>query len=233
LTRRSDKVLVAGTATNPLESLIWRNLLCEWHLTLRASEDGDRHGCFSRIFCHFRFCSPLLLNLGLRFAHQKSLCYKNVTFDRTHHKFQNFNTTRGFMSTRILAALLFSPLLLSCGDEGTISYKEKMPPAVPGNLEAVAGSQQITLTWNTVSNASSYRIYWNTQEITENLKQITDAEGDPNATITVQTIKDVVTNPYVHTGLTPGTTYYYRVAAFNKALSKGLSNVDASAIPNP
>ena len=143
------------------------------------------------------------------------------------------------MSTRILAALLFSPLLFSCGDEGTISYKEKMPPAVPGNLEAVAGSQQITLTWDKVGNASSYRIYWNTQEITENLKQITDAEGDPNTSITVQTIKDNVTSPYIHlgqpsnmAGLASGTKYYYRVAAFNQAGSKGLS-AEASATTNP
>ena len=136
------------------------------------------------------------------------------------------------MSTRILAALLFSPLLFSCGDEGTISYKEKMPPAVPGNLEAVAGSQQITLTWDKVGNASSYRIYWDTKEIEANLKQITDAEGDPNTSITVQTIKDNLTNPYVHTGLIPGTTYYYRVAAFNQAGSKGLSS-EAFAIPTP
>ena len=96
------------------------------------------------------------------------------------------------MSTRILAALLFSSLLFSCGDEGTISYKEKMPPTVPGNLEAVAGSQQITLSWDEVSNASNYRIYWNTEEITENLKHITNAEGDPNTSITVQTIKDIM-----------------------------------------
>ena len=137
------------------------------------------------------------------------------------------------MSTRILAALLFSPLLFSCGDEGTISYKEKMPPAVPVNLEAVAGSQQITLTWDKVGNASSYRIYWDdTKEIEANLKQITDAEGNPNNSITVQTIKDNVTNPYVHTGLIPGTTYYYRVAAFNQAGSKGLS-AEASATTNP
>ena len=137
------------------------------------------------------------------------------------------------MSTRILAALLFSPLLFSCGDEGTISYKEKMPPAVPGNLEAVAGSQQITLTWDKVGNASSYRIYWDdTKEIEANLKQITDAEGNPNTSLTVQTIKDNVTNPYVHTGLTPGTTYYYRVAAFNQAGSKGLSSeASGTAIP--
>ena len=144
------------------------------------------------------------------------------------------------MSTRILAALLFSPLLFSCGDEGTISYKEKMPPAVPGNLEAVAGSQQITLTWDKVGNASSYRIYWDdTKEIEANLKQITDAEGDPNTSITVQTIKDNVTSPYIHlgqpsnmAGLASGTKYYYRVAAFNQAGSKGLS-AEASATTNP
>ena len=135
------------------------------------------------------------------------------------------------MSTRILAALLFSSLLFSCGDEGTISYKEKMPPTVPGNLEAVGGSQQISLSWDKVSSASSYRIYWSTEEITENLKQITGAEGDPNTSIAVQTVKDIVTNSYVHTGLTPGTTYYYRVAAFNKAGSKGLS-IEASSNPS-
>jgi len=110
--------------------------------------------------------------------------------------------------------------------------KKKMPPAVPVNLEAVAGSQQIILTWDKVGNASSYRIYWDTKEIEANLKQITDAEGNPNTSITVQTIKDNVTNPYVHTGLTPGTTYYYRVAAFNQAGSKGLSS-EASTIPTP
>ena len=135
------------------------------------------------------------------------------------------------MVIRVLAALMLSPFLFSCSDEGTISYKEKMPPARPDNLQAVAGSQQITLTWDTVSNASSYRIYWDTKEIGANLKQITDAEGDPNTSITVVTIKDNVTSPYVHTGLTPGTTYYYRVAAFNQAGSKGLS-AEASETSN-
>jgi len=134
---------------------------------------------------------------------------------------------------RVLAALLLSPFLFSCSDEGTISYKEKMPPARPDNPQAFAGSQQITLKWDTVSNASSYRIYWDTKEIEANLKQITDAEGDPNTSITVQTIKDNVTSPYVHTGLTPGTTYYYRVAAFNQAGSKGLSIKEASGTAIP
>ena len=110
------------------------------------------------------------------------------------------------MSTRILAALLFSPLLFSCGDEGTISYKEKMPPAVPGNLEAVAGSQQITLTWDEVGSATSYTIFWNTVPTQAKYK---DAEQEDQRV-------DGVTNPFVHTGLTAGQAYYYRVAAFNE-----------------
>jgi fibronectin type 3 domain-containing protein len=137
------------------------------------------------------------------------------------------------MMIRVLAALLLSPFLFSCSDEGTISYKEKMPPAIPGNLQAVAaGSQQITLKWDAVSNASSYRIYWDTKEIEANLKQITDAEGNPNTSLTVQTIADNVTNPYVHTGRTANQKYFYRVAAFNQAGSKGLSG-ESSAIPTP
>ena len=160
------------------------------------------------------------------------MCYKNVTFDQDPPEFLKLRAiSRGSMVIRVLATLLLSPFLFGCSDEGTISYKEKMPPARADNLQAVAGSQQITLTWDAVSNASSYRIYWDTKEIEANLKQITDAEGDPNTSITVQTIKDNVTSPYVHTGLTPGTTYYYRVAAFNQAGSKGLS-AEASETSN-
>ena len=174
----------------------------------------------------------LLTNLGLHFAHQKSLCYKNVTFDCISLKILKLQTLLEVSCPPESWLLCSSPLCSSAaGDEGTISYKKKLPPTVPGNLEAVAGSQQITLSWDEVSNASNYRIYWNTEEITENLKHITNAEGDPNTSITVQTIKDIVTNSYVHTGLTPGTTYYYRVAAFNKAGSKGLS-IEASSSPS-
>ena len=160
------------------------------------------------------------------------MCYKNVTFNQDLSEFLKLRAiSRGSMVIRVLTALVLSPFLFSCSDEGTISYKEKMPPAIPGNLQAVPGSQQITLTWDAVSNASSYRIYWDTKEIEANLKQITDAEGNPNTSLTVQTIADNVTNPYVHTGRTTNQKYFYRVAAFNQAGSKGLS-AEASETSN-
>ena len=125
------------------------------------------------------------------------------------------------MRSYILAALLLSLFLFSCGDEGTISYKEKMPPAIPGNLEATAGSQQITLSWDNVSNVTSYTIFWNTVPTQAKYK---NAEQEDQR-------MDDVTNPFVHTGLTAGQEYYYRVAAFNKAGSKGLS-IEASSSPS-
>ena len=119
------------------------------------------------------------------------------------------------MSTRILATLLFSPLLFSCGDEGKISYKEKMPPAIPSGLSADAGpnSKQITLNWNAVSNATSYTIFWNTVPTQAKFK---DAEQKDQRI-------DGVSNPFTHDNLTNGQDYYYRVAAFNQAGSRGIS----------
>ena len=127
------------------------------------------------------------------------------------------------MSTRTLAALLFSPLLFSCGDEGTISYKEKMPPAVPGNLVAEAGpnSKQITLNWNAVSNATSYTIFWNTVPTQAKFK---DAEQKDQRI-------DGVSNPFTHDNLTIGQDYYYRVAAFNQAGSRGISEQASATTP--
>ena len=127
---------------------------------------------------------------------------------------ETLTTSRGLMSTRILAALLFSTLLLGCGDEGKISYKEKMPPAIPSNLQAVASSQKVNLTWNAVSNATSYTVFWNT-ELTQS--KYNNAVASDNMT------EGITTNSFVHDNLTAGQEYFYRVAAFNQAGSKGLS----------
>ena len=130
---------------------------------------------------------------------------------------ETLTTSRGLMSTRILATLLFSPLLFSCGGDDPL-----MPPSVPGNLVAEAGSQQITLTWDAVSNATSYTIFWNTVPTQAKFK---------NAEQEDQRI-DGASNPFTHDNLTIGQDYYYRVAAFNQAGSRGIST-EASATTSP
>lgn len=74
------------------------------------------------------------------------------------------------------------------------------PPSVPTGLTAVAGDLQATISWPLVPNTDSYNIYWSTTD------GVTPANGTQ--------IADVA-NPYIMTGLTDGTTYYYVVTAVN------------------
>lgn len=88
-------------------------------------------------------------------------------------------------------------------------------PSAPAGLTATAGNGQITISWNSVSGATSYNIYWsNTTGVTKtNGTKITDA-----------------TSPYTHTGLTNGTTYYYVVTAGN-SYGESSESSQLSAIP--
>ncbi|RKZ92232.1 MAG: hypothetical protein DRR19_04810, partial [Candidatus Parabeggiatoa sp. nov. 1] len=70
------------------------------------------------------------------------------------------------------------------------------PPATPVNLAANPDNGQIVLTWQPVSGADAYLVYW-------------EAAGGSGHSISTKT------PAYVHTGLTNGTTYYYRVTAIN------------------
>jgi uncharacterized protein (DUF1800 family)/fibronectin type 3 domain-containing protein len=71
------------------------------------------------------------------------------------------------------------------------------PPAeAPANLAAVPGNARVTLTWDPVPNATSYRIF-----------RATDGEFTKIATVTATTFKN--------TGLTNGLTYLFRIAGRN------------------
>ena len=75
-----------------------------------------------------------------------------------------------------------------------------LPPATPAGLKALSGNSQATISWNPVSSAVSYNLYWSMSS------GVTTVNGTKLANIT---------SPYTHSGLTNGSTYYYIVTAVN------------------
>jgi fibronectin type 3 domain-containing protein len=75
-------------------------------------------------------------------------------------------------------------------------------PTSPTGVTAVGGTGQVTLSWISVSNATSYNVYYATTS------GVTTGSGTKIAG---------VSSPYVHTGLSAGTTCYYIVTAVNSA----------------
>jgi fibronectin type 3 domain-containing protein len=86
-------------------------------------------------------------------------------------------------------------------------------PAAPTGLTAVPADAKVTLSWNAVAGAASYNIYRSTASGAETLVQ---------SGVTGTTFSD--------TGLTDGTTYYYKVSAVNAAGESPLS-AEVSATP--
>jgi cytochrome c553 len=73
-------------------------------------------------------------------------------------------------------------------------------PATPAGVAAVGGTNKVTISWNAVSNATSYNIYWATAT------GVTAASGTRIA---------VAGNSFIHRGLLPTEPYYYIVTAQN------------------
>jgi hypothetical protein len=89
------------------------------------------------------------------------------------------------------------------------------PPSAPTGLTATAGNSQVALSWNASSGATSYNVY-----------RSTSSGGEGSTPIA----SGVTSTSYTNTGLTNGTTYYYKVAAVNTAGTSGQST-EASATP--
>ncbi len=96
-----------------------------------------------------------------------------------------------------------------------VLYQE-VPAFPPTNVSVNTGNNQVTISWNVVTNATSYNIYWS---ITPG---VTKANGMKIST---------VTSPYSNTGLINGTTYYYIVTAVN-SYGESAESSEVSGTPN-
>lgn len=89
-------------------------------------------------------------------------------------------------------------------------------PAAPTAVTASGGVKQVTLSWAAVSGATSYNVYWSATSgvTTATGTKVTDA-----------------TSPYVQTGLTDGTAYFFIVTAAN-AVGESAASAQATATTN-
>lgn len=109
--------------------------------------------------------------------------------------------------------MLFSLALVACTSGGGSS--DVSPSTTPTGVTATAGNSQVTISWNAVNGATAYNIYWSTSA---------------GVTKTSGTKITNATSPYVHTGRTNGTAYYYVVTA-EIAGAEGAESSQVSATP--
>lgn len=100
----------------------------------------------------------------------------------------------------------------------------QLPPSQVTGLSATVGNAQLILNWTAPANngsaITSYKVYRGTSSGGESLL----SSGGCSGLASVLTCTD--------TGLTNGTTYYYKVSAVN-AIGEGTQSSEASAIPIP
>lgn len=89
-------------------------------------------------------------------------------------------------------------------------------PETPTLAAANFRNKKNILTWTDAEGAASYKIYWGTSA------GITTASSSIDAGLV---------NTYEHTGLTNGTTYYYKVAAVGQTGKEGALSSEVSGTP--
>lgn len=85
----------------------------------------------------------------------------------------------------------------------------------PTNFTVVFGDGQALISWDNLDGAVQYNIYWSTTE---------------GVTTSSNKIENVV-SPYVHTGLTNNTTYYYALMAINSYGDYSMFSDETSTTP--
>jgi len=106
--------------------------------------------------------------------------------------------------------------------DGKIAWYESSPPdfiapSIPTGLAATPSDAQVVLTWtaNSESDFSYYNLYGGTSSSPTELLSIVYSG----------------TETYTHTGLTNGTTYYYRISAVDNSGNESEKSSDVNATP--
>lgn len=128
------------------------------------------------------------------------------------------NTNNGTASISVAAAS-YTDVAGNSGGSGStpsISY-DTQAPAVPIGLAAVHGVSQVVLNWtaNTEADLASYKIYW----------------GDTTNPATALTTVNAPATSYTHSGLSNGTTYYYKITGVDAAGNESALSSEVSATP--
>jgi hypothetical protein len=89
------------------------------------------------------------------------------------------------------------------------------PLPAPDNLSVSGANNTITLTWNSVSGATSYTLYW------DNVSGIDNSDT---------AITSITNDNYTHNNMDNGSTYYYKVAAVNSSGTGTLSSVGSALL---
>jgi hypothetical protein len=94
-------------------------------------------------------------------------------------------------------------------------------PAMPTGVTAAPGSEQVSLSWNTVPGAIAY-----------NIMRSTNSGAETNLfSLSTTTNNWPASNQHTDTGLTNGTTYYYEISAVNTN-GESLDSGEVSAAPH-
>ncbi len=128
------------------------------------------------------------------------------TFDAPGSSTRNW-VDGGFVATESV----FGTMTTALADAGGVT---PTVPAAPAGLSATGGNAQVSLSWSTVSGATSYSVKRST------------VSGGPYTTVAT----GLASASYTDAGRTNGTAFYYVVSATN-AVGEGPNSGEASATP--
>lgn len=105
------------------------------------------------------------------------------------------------------------------GSWGSCSPSGTCPPSTPTGINGYwnASKKWNYISWNRVSGATQYRLYWGTSN---------------NVTKSSNKMPLTSTTDFGHSGVVQGYTYYYRVAAVNSAGESSLSSTTSVYVPS-